>query len=406
MIILVQQGRAHAHNAQKWSEWGAPLHIEMSEPLELISTLKQLKDQSFTHVWLADSSYEPLPTCFRLFLSKQIWDQSVFTIFKAARPTFVRMFYDEKLTADHDEHDKYGGLRYVQIDAAISDMEYDKTCGGVNIDYNQQMAAKLSFPYSVFHLTSHEPAIITTPTYEAVKRLYPSVQPHWSEGTILESHKALAERSDSDMFFVIDGDCLVTKSLGVESFKPWDEEYVHVWYVQNPINGLVYGHGGPKAFNRKSFVELESETVDVTTSSNRKQLIVHEDNVGYHRFNWSEEATFRTAFREAAKLTWLAAEGGEGANAAQERLMVWTNIELANQDQPFWEECVDGAECGSEWAEVADENERTLINDWDWLHEQYQLYMAEVMAQVNSELDDEDDLDDPASDFEDQSDSK
>jgi hypothetical protein len=392
LIVLVQRGQAHTYNARKWSEWGHPLPVAMCEPDELLTVLEVKKEEGFNYIWIADSSYEPLPTGFRNYLVKKVWKNSVFTIFKVGRPTFIRAFYAEKFTASHDPHDKYGGLRYMQIDAALTEMDYDTTCGGSEIDYLEIQASRHSFPYSVFQLSAEESQLVVVSGFESIRRFYPSVSNHYSETTILEAHRQLALKSDSNMFIVIDADCILTDGLGIESFQKWDEDYVHVWYVKNPINGLIYGHGGPKAFHKGAFLELEDETVDVTTSANRKQMIVHKEVVGVHRFNWSEEATWRTAFREAAKLSWIVESEQEGAHEAAERLTIWLNEELVDEDQPYWEECLDGAKCGNDWAILASTaQEKVKINDFAWLHEQYEQYMLEVETQVKEAEDEDED---------------
>lgn len=403
MIIVVQPGRSFQQNAQKWSDWAAGLYCTTCEPDEVLLELKQHREAKVsTHVWLCDAGYEPQPTAFRKMLSKHVWDESVFTIFKVARPTFARAFYDDKLTADYDKHDKYGGLRYVNIEEILygettESTEWDVCQSGRDIDYVDQAAAKLSFPYSVFQLSSNEPQNVVVSGLSSVQRLYPTAVPHFGTGGILQSHKELAALSDSRMFLVMDADLILQTSLKLESFSPWDEDYVHLWYAKNPINGLIYGHGGPKAFNKESFLKLGLDTVDITTSSNNKQMVVHPECVGIHRFNWSSEATFRTAFRECAKLTWQLE--GQTASESRERLDVWLDEELVDEDQDFWEECLDGAKLGSMWAEHADPFQRTCINDFEWLHSQYEAYLA-IVGERDALLSEEDDIDGPEDTYE------
>jgi hypothetical protein len=382
ILILIHRGRAQVHNAQLWAEWADPLTVFRTEPSDLTATLVLMQSQGHTHAWLCDSSYEPMPTAFRRMMAGQVWDKSKFTIFKTARPTFARLFYDQKLTAEHDMHDKFGGLRYVEI-AALLDPEtvFDQKCDGRDIDYLETIASKLSFPFSIFHLSSNEPLSIVTPSLDRVHRLYPSCRAYSSGDSILESHKTLALMSDSEMFFVLDADLMLESTLGIESFTFGDEAYVHIWYVRNPINGLVYGHGGPKAFNKDSFTELEAETVDVTTSANRLQLKVHEECVGVHRFNYSAESTWRTAFRESAKLTWLIGDSeshNEQVYDAGTRLIGWLNEEGYDTEQQFWAECLDGAHRGHSWAKLMkDLDQRRLINDFRWLNKQFNQYEKE-----------------------------
>lgn len=410
MIIVVQRGRAHTYNARRWSAWAHPLPVTMCESDELATSMAQLDSEGVEYVWIADSGYEPILSTFRLYLSRQIWEESVFTIFKVAAPTFSPHFYDKKYTASEDTHDRYGGLRYIQL-AAVSDtsqpFEFDHKCGGRNIDYHDETVSRFTFPYSIFQLVSNESPQLVRSTYASLESRYPSITSYCSEGSILESHRQLAEMSDSNLFFVMDADFMLEKPLPIGDMKPWDEEYVHVWYVRNPINGLVYGHGGPKAFNKSAFLDLDHETVDVTTNANQKQMIVHTEVVGIHKFNWSSESSFRTAFREVSKLVWLRNEGGEEAHAAEERLGVWLDDLCVDEEQPFWEECLDGAHAAAEWAhDLTDVNDRVLINNFDWLHEQYEKYLAEAKLELETAIaEDQEDFQDSdfdESDFDDE----
>jgi len=338
--------------------------------------LEGLRANGTEYVWLCDSGYAPSPTAFRKMLRTKIWSESVFTIFKVLRPTHARAFYENKFTADYDLHDKFGGLRYVKIDAVFNQegWELDVKCDGRNIDYVDVQATKFSFPYSAFYLASNEPPTVTNVGLTAVQRFYPSVESHYGDGSILDSHREMAERSDSNLFIVFDADLVLEQALGLEEFNDWDEDYVHIWMVRNPINGLIYGHGGPKAFHKKAFLDLTHQVIDVTTSSNAQRIKLHNECVGIHRFNWSAESSFRTAFREAAKLTWAQNE------EAKERLSIWLDDELVNDEEQFYEECLDGAQLGHEWAQSADESEKPLLNNFMWLHKQFEDYKSIVAA--------------------------
>jgi hypothetical protein len=184
---------------------------------------------------------------------------------------------------------------------------------------------------SAFSLHSDEPQLDPLPSY---------IQTVQAVGSIYESHAHLAGLSETQNFWVLDGDFKFngSHSFLMENFWPDELDYVHVWYVKNPINGLVYGHGGPKLFNKHHFARPPvSAGVDVTLSVGR-ELKVHEECVGTHAFNWSAFSTWRTAVREAAKLS------KSDDPDAKERLLAWTTKADFNAD--FASYCLAGAKTG------------------------------------------------------------
>lgn len=302
LVIRNSKARANEYNTKRWIEWGAPSlsHITMDEE-DFKTTLIEALSEGYTHAWIADAAYTPSYTSFPRLLLRHIRDGATFSVFSVSRPRFVKSFYDVKFTADHDFHDKFGGLRYVELKPLVDNYDrltYDRTFMEKEIDYVAIPCSKVSFPYSVFQLSCAEPVEIIDKGFQSIKRVYPSVRSRNMQSNILNSHKQLAEMSTSDMFFVMDADLILARELTTELFSKWEVNYTHVWYVENPINGLIYGHGGPKAFNVNAFTDIPDNVLDVTTTSAKRKLVVHKDPVGVHAFNWSAESTWRTAFRE------------------------------------------------------------------------------------------------------------
>jgi hypothetical protein len=286
----------------------------------------------------------------------------------------TQSFYGEKFTAKDDPHDKFGGLRYVKVLSRAKSYVLDETWNGKEVEFVSYRPTRLGFPYAVFMLQSNEPDdLVKEHLYESEK-FYPHTLLRKSDLSILDSHKWLAQTSDTEMFLVLDADFKMEDSLTTEELKPWEQDSVHLWYARNPINGLVYGHGGPKAFNKNAFLDLREKTIDVTTSAHSKRLIVHEQCVGVHAFNWGPEPTWRTAFREAAKLVW----GRATAATKKElqdctiRLDRWTSENDLISDAPNAIFGLLGAQAGRKWAQrVNKQVEAQLINDFEWLHKQF-----------------------------------
>ena len=385
-ILIVTHNDQHlkVQNVRDWYMWGQSLETETLEEEKTFtaSNFQRLLDSGYTYLWTADSNYSPLKTAFRRVLANAAHEDSDYSIFKAGRPTFHRSFDYDKFTSFSDYHDMFGGLRrwdlkktVEKIDSLLMDLGSDD----VEVNYVDFVASRFTFPHAVFQLSTNEPDSVIQRNHQSVSRIYPEVMAvNLHDSTILQSHAHLSTLSPTPNFFVFDADCQITQDLMSVTLVPFDIDSVHVWHVENPINGLVYGHGGPKAFHTDAFKGLTQDTVDVTTSCNQKNLVVHEVCVGVHRFNWSAESTWRTAFREAAKLYWIM----DWDEAAGPRLEVWCNE--YNPDEKFAEYCIHGANRGREWAEsITNPTQLCRVNDFKWLGEMFhQLEPGQVLKEV------------------------
>lgn len=186
-----------------------------------------------------------------------------------------------------------------------------------------------------------------------------------------EAFLASAHTASTNMFWLVDADCVIMPDFTFE-FDPDDETAVFVWRSKNPINDLVYGHGGIKLLPRQRFIEAYSSLkVDVTTSiSNRYVAVNVISNIT--EFNVSPEITWRTAFRECAKLSGNAIESKPSADTIR-RLDIWCTV---GRDRPFGEFCVDGANAGRKFGSdnCGDRDVLIKVNDFGWLNEQFKQY--------------------------------
>lgn len=396
LIITVPPNQRNVYNVSQWSRWGKEFvsHTVSEEQAWSKDWLTSLSQQ-YDYAWIADSAYCPLRTAFPRVLKRALSLDCTYSIFQVGRPEFTRNFYQAKFTHDSDLHDVFGGLRYVDLKRVLrlpDDYLLDVEHHGLTVDFQHVLASRLQFPYSVFQLCSNEPTSVTEENLRLLTKFYPSVE-SFNFGTgILDSHKKLAELSDTDMFVVFDADFVPMDELLTSRIPIGQEEMAHIWYAKNPINGLEYGHGGPKMFSRSAFTGMDSQsTVDVTTSSSAKKIVIYTRAVGIHKFNWSAESTWRTAFREVAKLTWLL---GADPNA-EDRLKHW--CEVADMTQPFWEYCLAGALQGHLWANtVNNQGEGQKINDFSWLSEKFSQVSADDLdmskySYRTPAVDDEDD---------------
>ena len=186
---------------------------------------------------------------------------------------------------------------------------------------------------------------------------------------IFEAHKKAAALSNTDMFYVVDGDAWLVDDWDF-NFNPnvFDRDCTYIWRSINPINGLIYGHGGVKLFPRLAFEQCkEWTTLDLSTTITDKLKI--EDKISNEsRFNTDEFSTWRTAFREVVKLS-TNDDINIDIKEHNERVQAWLN---KGQERRFGKYSVLGAEDAIKFVKDNDSEEALLkINDMDWLREQF-----------------------------------
>jgi hypothetical protein len=175
---------------------------------------------------------------------------------------------------------------------------------------------------------------------------------------IFNAHKAAAELSSTDMFYVVDGDAWLVDDWAFD-YQPgiFDRDCAYVWYSRNPINDLEYGYGGVKLFSKYAMLTAKKMTkLDMTTSVMPK-LKVMEKVSNETRFNVDEFSTWRSAFRECVKLY---------VTNQMSKLDIWLTI---GKDKKFGDFSLKGAVDAIEFAKNNIKNHKSLlkINNYDWL---------------------------------------
>jgi hypothetical protein len=179
---------------------------------------------------------------------------------------------------------------------------------------------------------------------------------------IRAAHAECARRASTSHFFVVDADNWLLDRFSFKlTFQPRDDE-VAVWRAKNPINGLVYGHGGIKLLATEAFCgvkHVKEPSVDVATSLThryRKIPVLASE----HRFNTTPLLTWRSAFRECAKLATYS-----GREAAL-RLAAWCSIVNAARHSTW---CLQGACDGRDYGRknIGSPEKMNLVNDYRWL---------------------------------------
>jgi hypothetical protein len=179
---------------------------------------------------------------------------------------------------------------------------------------------------------------------------------------ILNAHKAAARISDTDMFYVVDGDAWIVDGWTFD-FQPtlYDRDCAYVWSSKNPVNDLTYQNGGVKLFNKRIIMQQGKwTTLDMFTGIMPK--IKSEDKIScITKFNVDEFSTWRSAFRECVKLY---------KTNQMSKLSKWME---SSTEREFGEYASLGALQGYNYAKEFLNDQKSLlkINDYEWLEQQF-----------------------------------
>jgi hypothetical protein len=186
---------------------------------------------------------------------------------------------------------------------------------------------------------------------------------------IFEAHKQAAELATTEMFYVVDGDAEILDSWKFD-FKPnvFNLDVVHLWTSMNPINGLEYGYGGVKLFPRKLLLEATTWNVDLTTGLGKLIYIPKVSNIT--GFNTDPFNTWRSAFRECAKLASNLHLNAYNTAETEERLRIWTTV---GADKKYGEYALHGANLGKQYGldNFNKPDELKLINNFEWMKNEF-----------------------------------
>ena len=168
---------------------------------------------------------------------------------------------------------------------------------------------------------------------------------------IHQAHIKAAKKCFTKMIWVVDADAQIVDDFDFSyEVDKYSLDAVHVWRSRNPINSLEYGYGGIKLFPRNLTLKMDITKTDMTTSiSDKFNAMPEVSNIT--AFNTDEYSTWRSAFRECAKLA----------------SRIWTTV---GKDKQFGEYCIKGAIAGREFG-LSSKPNLQLINDFDWLYERF-----------------------------------
>lgn len=238
----------------------------------------------------------------------------------------------------------------------------------------------------VFFLSYNEP--YADENYAQLKEIVPNARRVNGVKGFAAAHQECARRSFTNNFYVVDSDAIIVEDFNFNftpsKYNTWwytpESEFICVWSSINPINGLIYGHGGVKILPKQPLLGPNRDVVDFTTGFGLKTKVFDEVS-NITAFNYDEFNTFRSAFRECAKLasnitnkeildSLDPAEVLKIKKEAEHRLHVWTTVGAKNK---FGSYCIAGAIQGKKYGiKFFDDKEKLkLINDYEWMKNEF-----------------------------------
>lgn len=303
--------------------------------------------------WIIDSRYVLNPDVDLTELAKNCDPEKV-TLFKVSPLPSDKE--GQKTTTVFDHEHEHGGLYYVGHNAhrlfAASNRLALKLYEKLK-NYDHREATTRRYPYPICILSSvhdeRDPNLLVLAFKSHYKEYNPDVRifraGHLS---IREAHsQMIASFKTSQTVLVVDSDFELDDPNKLLMYEApiGEEKYTHVWYAENPLNGLLYGHGAPKLFNTSYFhTPRASTSIDVTASTGMG-LKIHPHKVGVHRFDTSLWSVWRTTFREVYKLLCSGSlEGKEPDEETLERLKVWKEEKIPSTYFSVYVDAVQTAE--------------------------------------------------------------
>ena len=270
--------------------------------------------------------------------------------------------YDRRINHVFLNGEYHDGVILCSKHLKISKREWDFKFIAGKKEHN--VLASTPKPYDIVFISYQEPN--AEENYARILKRFPDCKRVHGVKGIHQAHIEGAKLCNTPMFWIVDGDAVIQDDFDFEYQVPaWQYNHVHVWRSKNPINGLVYGYGGVKLFPTELTISMDTTKPDMTTSISDKFVAVNKVS-NITAFNTGEFETWKSAFRECAKLAskTIARQKTEETDA---RLKIWTTI---GRDKQFGEYAIRGARAGMEFG-VSNSDNLQLINDFDWLKEKF-----------------------------------
>lgn len=279
--------------------------------------------------------------------------------------------YERHLTFVFKNGNYYDGVCLFSTTNKVSKKEFDHRffINKKEID----IVASIPKPFDIIFISYNETEADNN-FNSLVQRFPRAKRVHGIKG-IHNAHIAAAEMSSTEMFWVVDADAVIEPTFNFEFEQiPYYnrqarinlEQTVHVWRSRNPINDLEYGYGGVKLFPKTLTLAMDRNTPDMTTSISKNFKVMNEVS-NITAFNTDPFSTWKSAFRECAKLAGNAIDR-QNTEETILRLEKWCTVGI---DRQYGDYAINGAIAGKKFAEDSS-NDIKLINDFDWLYQQFE----------------------------------
>jgi len=312
---------------------------------------------------------ETQPMLWGLWPEIEITDQSVFDLYFDPR--------DGKY--DHDRNENHSFLHLFRNEKTYSNgavlFSKNKKIGKREFDHrfliekkeHDILVSKMK-PYDIVFISYNEPN--ADENYQRLLERFPRAKRVDKVKGIHQAHIKAAEISNTEMFWVVDGDAVIETEFNFDhEASTYERDVVHVWRSKNPVNGLVYGYGGVKLLPKKLTLEINIDASDMTTAISKKfKAMTAVSNIT--AFNTDPFNTWKSAFRECVKLSSKIIDR-QNNDETEERLNVWCSL---GKDQPFGDYAINGAIAGKKYG-LSNKDKPTeikKINDFQWLKEYYE----------------------------------
>lgn len=334
--------------------------IDQGTPLCL--TRWQLLKEKFPHAQKRASVQEALRNSFTKFVWIVDDDCNIDYAFDYVVPEWDSQYIHRFL----QDNISYLGVYLIPRGTQITNREwqYQFFTGKIK---DLQINATTSIATDVVFISYNESFADTN--YETLLKACPRAKRVHGVTGIHQAHIAAARQVTTPMFWVVDADAELVDNFSFDYYVPkHDRDIVHVWRSRNPINDLEYGNGGVKLLPTKLTIQVDVTSPDMTTSISKKFKAMN-DISNITAFNTDPFTTWRSAFRECAKLSSRTIIG-QVNDETQHRLDVWCSAGL---DAQFGNYAISGAIAGREYGVTHKDNIAALkhINDYKWLEEQF-----------------------------------
>lgn len=276
--------------------------------------------------------------------------------------------YDQQYVHVWKNGDHFDGIALFPNDRNISIKEF-KSRFYLTDKKEIDVIASTPKPFDIIFISYNEPN--ADENYKILKERFPRATRIDGVKGIHQAHIEAAKLSTTYMFWVVDADAIIVDNFNfnfeqIPFYNAAARNTVYVWRSQNPINDLVYGYGGVKLLPRKLTIEMDQSKPDMTTGiSNSFKVMSEVSNIT--AFNTGEFETWKSAFRECAKLASKTIDRQDDYET-NERLEIWTT---KGSDRKFGEFALAGAKAGMEFG-TSNKDSIHLINDFGWLKETYE----------------------------------